>query len=478
MKRFLLFLKPAFVTLSTVLVFGHVINAQSTTEFVFRNPVLISGIADQDGAVYKFTNVAPGIDANVTVMGRSGPEVFLDTVDIPLSNGMGYDKALQPQVGLHGTAPANTSWWLKMKVNFVKSGTNHAIKVDNFVASAIDVDGDNVSITENITMFKANSVKTSISSVLSSLLPIAAICPKHKLLDVAIDCLNCSGLGYTVKSNGKIQNCGKCNNVGKLFALCGEPWIGSDIQIKGTTFNALGIDTLAFNNMATFSYANTDEVIFSYGATTGASASSAGQRLNSLWFKSFNYSISGLLAVQLTDFSAIAQHSTVDLRWAVGDTKEVSSFLMERSIDGIQFKECATIFPGSKTNVAGVFKYTDQAPEKTNVSYYRLRMVDIRGIISYSGIKSVVMNSDRLNSGIVAYPNPANNQVHISTPASWTGKKATAFIYNTAGILVKTVQLNTISHVENLDVSQLATGLYTISLKSMDVALQTKILIN
>ncbi|MEO5681294.1 MAG: T9SS type A sorting domain-containing protein [Chitinophagaceae bacterium] len=476
MKRSLPF-QTTFITLGLLLLMVHA-NAQTITEFVFRNPVLISGIADQDGAVYKFTNVAPGVDANVTVMGRSGPEVFLDTIDIPLSNGMGYDRALQPQVGLHGTAPANTSWWLKFKVNFLKAGTNKKATMTNFVASAIDVDGDNLSIAENIKMFQANAVTTSISSVLTSILPATAICPNDHLPGTPVDCGDCDGKGYIVKSNGSLQNCGKCNNTGKIFLLCRHPWIGSDIQVNGTSFNALGIDTLAVNNMATFSYANTDEVIFSYGATTGAAASSAGQRLNSLWFKSFNYSMSSLLPLRLMDFTAVAQQSGIMLNWSTTAEKGFSHFILERSTDGLNFKECAMIYGSSNTEAISYYKYKDQAFENVHALYYRLKMVDVSAHASYSGIKVVSINTGKTTATMTAYPNPAKEQVYITIPTAWTGKKAVAAIYNTAGILVKNIQLNAVNQTENLDVSQLTKGLYTINISCQDTSLQARIIKN
>jgi len=453
-------------------------NAQLAAEFVFRNPTLISGVADQDGAVYKFQNVAPGLDANVTVVGRSGPEVFLDTIDIPLSNGMGYDKALQPQIGLHSTADANTSWWLKLRVNFLQAGTEKAISISSFAASAIDVDGDNLSIAENITMFQANSVATSPSSVLTSVLPLTATCPKDQLTGTPVDCGYCAGQGYTVKSDGSIQNCSNCNNTGKLFSVCGHPWIGSDIQINGTSANALGIDTLAINNMATFSYANTNEVVFSYGATTGDAASSATQRLNSLWFKSFNYSFFSLLPVRLLDFTAVARQSGVDLNWSATDQKDFNHFVLERSTDGLNFKECAMVSGTSNTAAISYYKYTDQAPGNARVIYYRLKMVDIGAHASYSGIKVVSINNGKTTTAITAYPNPAKEQLYITMPASWTGKKAVAAFYNTAGILVKNIQLNAVDQTESLDVSQLTRGLYTVNIYCQDTNLQTRILKN
>ncbi|RYF77179.1 MAG: hypothetical protein EON98_16645, partial [Chitinophagaceae bacterium] len=72
-------------------------------ELVFQSPVLVSGTAGQDGAVYKFANVAAGIDATVKIKGRSSTSVKLTNIDVA---DMGWKKAFQPQFGLQGNVPA------------------------------------------------------------------------------------------------------------------------------------------------------------------------------------------------------------------------------------------------------------------------------------------------------------------------------------------------------------------------------------
>ncbi len=112
---------------------------------------------------------------------------------------------------------------MKFQVNFLQAGKNKAASITNFVASAIDVDGDNVSIAENINMSQTDGVTTSISSVLTSPLALPVSCPKDGKLSLSINCPDCSGQGFTVKSNGKVQSCKTCNNTGKLFAACNHP---------------------------------------------------------------------------------------------------------------------------------------------------------------------------------------------------------------------------------------------------------------
>src|SRR5438128_99773 len=74
--------------------------AQTIPELIFKNPVLVSGSPNQDGAIYRFPNVTTGsnaMDAIVTVKGRSAADVILKSID---SSGVGWDKAFQPTLGI------------------------------------------------------------------------------------------------------------------------------------------------------------------------------------------------------------------------------------------------------------------------------------------------------------------------------------------------------------------------------------------
>ncbi|MGZ8557624.1 MAG: hypothetical protein ACXWWC_04805, partial [Chitinophagaceae bacterium] len=89
--------------------------SQTTNELVFKNPVLLSGTALQDGARYVFPNVTTGVDAVLEIKGRSGASVVVNNIDI---TSFGFDKALQPELGIPGTAPANANWWVDFEITF------------------------------------------------------------------------------------------------------------------------------------------------------------------------------------------------------------------------------------------------------------------------------------------------------------------------------------------------------------------------
>lgn len=478
MKTFVPFLKCGL--LSAVLMILYVItNAQTNTELVFTNAQLISGTSNQDGAVYKFNNVAAGIDAVVKIVSRSSQAVILDTIDVPPVNGMGFDKALQPQLGIHGNVPANSNWWMKFEVNFLQSGTNKSVTINKFQATALDIDGDGVSIVENLTMHKASSAAYSPFSLLKQSPLSSAICPQDGLASLSKICINCAGLGYSANGGGKQKTCKTCNGVGLLFAACNHPWLGSDFAVAGTTVNAPGIDTSAVNNMATFTYDNTNAISFTYGASSGAVVSNAGQRLNSLWFKSFNLIPLGMLPVKLSAFTAVLQKNTVDLNWTTTEEINFDHFELERSTDGISFNQDAIIFGSEQSESSVNYTYRDKNMDfSTHSLYYRLKMVDKSGKFDYSQVQIVHLGDDSNAISIVAYPNPVAQKLFLTMPSTWKGNKAVVQVYSASGIMVETTLFSNVTKIENLEISQLANGLYYINITCQNKNVMVKILKN
>src|ERR1700680_512850 len=127
--------KPPFILrITSVLIIFFIAAATQAQSLIpelsFKNPELKTGkgcMGDGlDGAVYIFENVGWGMDALVTILGRSTAVVTLTETDIQgpeqnISDGTGYDNAWQPRIKYgDGTAPAHTAWWMEFRISFVR----------------------------------------------------------------------------------------------------------------------------------------------------------------------------------------------------------------------------------------------------------------------------------------------------------------------------------------------------------------------
>ena len=121
---------------------GGVAHAQTTTcqgnpitLLDFRSPTLVSGSALAAGAVYRFANVAPGVDAIVRI-----DAVTNGTLTI-LDRDTGLIPAFQPELGGANERSADFT------ISFVTAGGSTPVSID-FAASGIDIDGDSASLRE------------------------------------------------------------------------------------------------------------------------------------------------------------------------------------------------------------------------------------------------------------------------------------------------------------------------------------------
>ena len=131
-------------------------NGRLVTSMDFEGPVLISGTALQTNAVYEFTDVAPGIDARVQILGFTGGASlnFIDR-DVGLLN------FFQPELNASQTSSAD------MRISFFAAGTSTPIEVD-FAASGIDIDGNSVSPTGGTLREYSEFETTLVESLLSN----------------------------------------------------------------------------------------------------------------------------------------------------------------------------------------------------------------------------------------------------------------------------------------------------------------------
>lgn len=96
----------------------------------FANNTRISGAANAIGAVYRYSNVGDGVDAEVTILDFTGGG-GLTIID----RDVGLTDNFQPEFA------ANNASTARFRIEFFVAGTNTPIEID-FAASAIDVDGN------------------------------------------------------------------------------------------------------------------------------------------------------------------------------------------------------------------------------------------------------------------------------------------------------------------------------------------------
>jgi Zn-dependent metalloprotease len=115
------------------------------------------------------------------------------------------------------------------------------------------------------------------------------------------------------------------------------------------------------------------------------------------------------LPIQLLSFRANLVNKQTNLSWATASEINTSSFEIQRSTDGQSFTTIQVLPAAGNSSVQRSYATTDEHPVSGR-NYYRLKIVDIDGKSSFSGIQSVNLITD---NDISIYPSPAKNLITI-----------------------------------------------------------------
>lgn len=169
------------------------------------------------------------------------------------------------------------------------------------------------------------------------------------------------------------------------------------------------------------------------------------------------------LPTTLFQFTAHQQaDATVLLQWKTSEEKNMGSFVIERSSDGIHFYKIGDEFAKGNTSIISTYQHTDSNPLGGS-NYYRLKMIDKDGQYAYSNILQINRNSSQ--SDIFVYPNPANEKLFVVANVTESGK-ALIRISDLMGRIL--YQANKVMHKGNnettLDISSIVKGNYILQI--------------
>lgn len=407
------------------------VEAQSvlTNGLSFTNPQLITANSTDKkaGAVYLFANVATGVDATLRIDSLVNGATINKIDDN--NNGTGYKAAFQPEIksGNIGMSYAVFSF------KFFKSGTNPVASVpvtlQSIDVTPIDIDG-NASLHE---FAKINIGAGGVAKFMSTT----------------------AALSITKITNGVFMG---------LEILSGE---------------RDGIDTSSFANMFTASNSYVSSFTVNYGMITTTTSSAT--RQFSLYMKGFAIPNQVTLPVELVSFSANFNSSKVDLKWATAMEKNVSHFVIEKSTDGVTYNDLSVVFAFGNSDQLRNYNFTDKNinPAQPGVIYYRLRSVDIDEKSTLSEVRVIrIAKSNEKAITVLAYPNPVSNELRITIPNSWQGKKVSYELFDHNGRnIIKSAPGNS-SQTETLNVSSLAPGMYVVKVSCGNETSSQKIVKN
>jgi len=172
---------------------------------------------------------------------------------------------------------------------------------------------------------------------------------------------------------------------------------------------------------------------------------------------------SGPLPVKLIDFTADLNDGNVYVAWTVASQTNNDYFNVQRSIDGYDWENIATIVGAGTVNQTMKYNHVDREPY-VGISYYRLKQTDYDG--NFETFDPVAVSLAVEIVGLLISPNPVRNAITISTEGTVYNDLNIIRIYDSKGNVV--LHNNLLGQLENYElyVGELASGVYIVRSRS------------
>jgi Secretion system C-terminal sorting domain len=175
------------------------------------------------------------------------------------------------------------------------------------------------------------------------------------------------------------------------------------------------------------------------------------------WDIAFTAVENSVLPVQFYSFTGNRIQADNYLYINISTADNVRDISLERSANGISFKSIADVST-SWNSIIGKHQYVDKDPMK-GVNFYRLKIIDKDGTVTYSVIVKLVNGLVKFN----VYPNPVNDNIILNINE---GSYSLQIIDQNGRIVAS--KSTTVSSNENVQISvaNLAHGIYYLSVRN------------
>ncbi len=191
----------------------------------------------------------------------------------------------------------------------------------------------------------------------------------------------------------------------------------------------------------------------------------------------FSISYQSSLPVELVYFNGEVTSTEVVLTWKTASEFNNSGFYLQHSPEGEKWNDLFFIPGHGTSHEEQTYAYTDSRP-LPGMNYYRLKQVDFDGAFEYFKIISVDFPHLPYKESLRLYPNPASQLVSIAFEADYSGE-VVLDIFDFIGRRVKSkiFLLEETTFNKSIDLHGLAGGVYLVEIKTENLRMQEKLVI-
>jgi hypothetical protein len=169
----------------------------------------------------------------------------------------------------------------------------------------------------------------------------------------------------------------------------------------------------------------------------------------------------------MMSFDGQVQSQTADLNWVMENETDCKYFVVERSGDTGGYDSIGVV-TGLNNNNQTTYIYADDHMLNGN-NYYRLRQVDMEGVVRYSKVVSLYDMRQEAAPRMSVYPNPTTATLNFSINSTST-QQIFVQIYSISGVLLQSSEqtLNAGNNLQSIAVNNLKTGNYFLKVSNRE----------
>jgi hypothetical protein len=170
-----------------------------------------------------------------------------------------------------------------------------------------------------------------------------------------------------------------------------------------------------------------------------------------------------LLSTDIESFLGQNAGEYNELEWTVSDASLVKEFIIEKSLDAVNWEPMTTV-QGNDPQLS--YRVEDQQPFNM-VTYYRLKVVDPTENFTYSNVISISSNNNP-NAGLVSdiYPNPTKDRFFFNYTGNNMDTPVNVEVVNMMGQVIEAYEVNLTDPNELFEVntSRYTEGIYFVNI--------------
>jgi len=178
-------------------------------------------------------------------------------------------------------------------------------------------------------------------------------------------------------------------------------------------------------------------------------------------------STSVTLPITLTSFNARAENATSLLNWSTAREEQTAHFDIQQRTGSTQWEKIGEVQAAGNSSQAENYQFVDKNPA-AGTNYYRIVEYDLDGTPTYSQI-AIVLFAEHTATTITVFPNPAVNQVAITTG---DGSQRSVQLFSFSGALL--INAPAYSSGQIIDISRYPKGMYVLVLRDQNGQTETR----